>query len=86
MGCNCKNGYKSFEKYSDNGSDGDNGQEKLSFPLKILRIIMQMLFGIFCSAVIIVMVAPMLLYVFYCLITGSQAHFKLKNFSKKKGK
>ncbi len=85
MGCNCKNKYKSFEEIADgNGDEIDAKKEKLNFPMKILQIFMQLIFGIFCSVVIIIMIVPMLLYIIGCLITGKQAQFKLKKFGKKK--
>lgn len=83
MACNCKNKYKAMEKYADgNGDSGKN--EKLNPFMKILRILLQLVFGIFCGVVIIIMIVPMLIYIIGCLITGKEAHFKIKNFNKKK--
>lgn len=79
MGCNCKNKVKKLEKYSD---EGVYVETKLSFFQKILKILLQFVFGIFCGAVIIVMIVPVLLYVIFCLMTGNQATFKLKRLKR----
>lgn len=86
MACSCKNKFKQMEKYSDEGVSQHNSKEKLNPFKKILQILMQLCFGIFCSVVIIIMIVPMLLYIIICLITGKEAHFELKNYLKKKNK
>lgn len=83
MPCNCKNKYKSMEKYAD-GNGGSSKSEKLNPFMRILQILLQLVFGIFCGVVIIIMIVPMLIYIIGCLITGKEAHFKIKNFNKKK--
>lgn len=84
MACNCKNKYKKMEKYADGGSSQDNNGKKLNPFMKIIQILLQFCFGIFCGVVIIIMIVPMLLYIIGCLITGKEAHFRIKDFSKKK--
>lgn len=83
MPCNCKNTYKKMKKYADNGDLHEDGGKKLSPFMKILQILLQICFGIFCGVVIIIMIVPMLLYIIGCLMTGKEAHFKIKNFKKK---
>ena len=85
MACNCKNKYKTMEKYADGNNDGGKS-EKLNPFMRILQILLQLVFGIFCGVVIIIMIVPMLIYIIGCLITGKEAHFKIKNFKKKKYK
>lgn len=83
MACNCKNKYKKMEKYADSGSSQVNNEKKLNPFMKIMQILLQLCFGIFCGIVIIIMIVPMLIYIIGCLITGKEAHFKIKDFSKK---
>ena len=82
MACACKNKVKQMEKYSDGGSVSEE-KEKLNPFMHILKILLQLLFGIFCGVVIIIMIVPMLLYIIGCLITGKEAKFNLKRFKKK---
>lgn len=84
MACNCKNKFKKMEKYADNTASQSKNEKKLNPFMKILQILLQLCFGIFCGVVIIIMIVPMLLYIIGCLITGKEAHFRIKNFSKKK--
>ena len=83
MACNCKNKYKKMEKYADSVSSQVNNEKKLNPFMKIMQILLQLCFGIFCGIVIIIMIVPMLIYIIGCLITGKEAHFKIKDFSKK---
>ena len=86
MGCGCKSEISKFEKYTGYHSKGESGnnKEKLGIFSKIMKFFLQLFFGIFCGAVIIVMIVPMLLYIIICLMTGRQAHFTIKNLLKKK--
>lgn len=79
MPCNCKNKYKKAVEYADDGNSVQE-EEKLNLFSKILKILLQLCFGIFCGAVIIIMIVPMLLYIIGCLITGKNAHFNIKRF------
>lgn len=83
MACNCKNTYKKLEQYSE-GEVSKKENKKLNPFMKILQILTQVCFGIFCGVVIIIMIVPMLVYIIGCLITGRQATFKIRNFLKKK--
>jgi F0F1-type ATP synthase assembly protein I len=83
MSCNCKNKAKKMERYSEDTMNGDTKKIKNPF-LKILEILLQICFGIFCGIVIIIMIVPMLLYIIGCLITGKEAHFNIRNIFKKK--
>lgn len=84
MGCNCKNKAKGLEKYLDWTGDDALDEGKLSFFGKIMEILFQLLFGILCGAVIIVVMVPAMLYVTVCMMTGRQAHFKIKLPKKRK--
>ena len=84
MACNCKNKYKKMEKYADSGGSQVNNEKKLNPFMKIMQILLQLCFGIFCGIVIIIMIVPMLIYIIGCLITGKEAHFKIRNIFKKK--
>lgn len=81
--CNCKNKYKKMEKYADGSDSHQDSDKKLNPFMKILQILLQICFGIFCGVVIIIMIVPMLLYIIGCLMTSKEAHFKIKNFKKK---
>ena len=72
-----------MEVYADEVPSEGNSSKKNIFS-RIFQILMQLCFGIFCGAVIIIMVVPMLLYIIGCLITGKEAHFNIRNFSKRK--
>ena len=79
MGCNCKNKANAIaEKY------GDGSQEvgKRNPFMKIMEFVMQIAFGIFCGAIIIVMIVPMLIYVIFCIMFGKDASFRIKDFTK----
>ena len=71
-----------MEKYADGGKSIVS-EKKLNPFMKLLKILLQFAFGIFCGVVIIIMIVPMLLYIIGCLITGKEAHFKLKRLNKK---
>jgi hypothetical protein len=75
MGCNCK---KTVDKINEKYGDGGKDINKINPFLKILHFIMQILFGILCGAIIIVMIVPMLVYVIFCLMFGKQATFRIK--------
>lgn len=84
MGCACKNKIKNIEKYSD---DFSMVKEKPNFLKRIFQAILQMLFGIFVGAIIIVATIPLLIYIIGCIMFGKQATIMLnikKLFSKKK--
>ena len=49
---------------------------------KILIIFGRFLFGILCSLIIIVMAVPALMYVIFCMLTGRQARFRVRNLDK----
>lgn len=83
MSCNCKNKIKKMEAYSEVEVSKEE-KRKLNPFTKILQILLQLCFGIFCGVVIIIMIVPMLVYIIGCLITGRQATFKIRNFLKKK--
>lgn len=87
MACSCAKKAQMLERYDHERTGkpyNEKGDRKKLNPfMKILQILMQICFGILCSAVIIIMIVPMLLYIFICLITGRQAHFTIKNFLKK---
>ena len=81
MGCACKNKAKQIEKISEGYN---TPEEKHGIFYKILKFILQLGFGVLASAIIIVLIVPILLYVFICLMLGKQVNFNLKNFRKKK--
>ena len=79
MGCNCKNKANAIaEKYGD----GSQEVEKRNPFMKIMEFVMQIAFGIFCGAIIIVMIVPMLIYVIFCIMFGKDASFRIKDFTK----
>lgn len=85
MGCNCKNKYKGFEKLAYGGKSTDE-KKKFNWFEKILKVLLQIGFGILSGAVIIIMIVPMLVYIIGCLILGKEAHFNIKNITKKQKK
>lgn len=83
MSCNCNKKAKDFaEKYGD----GEITEHKLSFPLKIVKFIMQMLFGILVGAILIVMLVPMMLYIMVCIMFGLTPTIRIKDWTKKLNK
>ena len=79
MGCNCKN---KFEKINEKYGDGEKTVKKDNIFIKIIEFILQMLFGIFCGAIIIVMIVPMLIYIIISMMFGKQVVFRIKNPNK----
>ena len=81
MGCGC--GKKKLDeidkKYGDGGVETTS---KTNLFVRIIEFILQMLFGILCAVIIIVMMIPMLAYVIICMIFGKQPSFRIKNLSK----
>jgi len=76
MRCNCK---KKVDKINEKFGDGGKDSENEFFLLKVLRFIIQMLFGILCGLLIIVMAVPMLLYVIICMMFGKEPTFRIRN-------
>lgn len=79
MGCNCKN---KFEKINEKYGDGEKTVKKDNIFIKIIEFILQMLFGILCGAIIIVMIVPMLLYIIIRMMFGKETTIKMKNITK----
>lgn len=79
MACNCKKQLDHInEKYGDGGKDSD----KVNPFMKVIEFIAQIVFGIFCGAIIIVMIIPMLIYIIFCIMFGRQASFRIKHLNK----
>ena len=79
MGCNCKKTYDKMEKYSD-GYTGDKTDINSTL-LKVVNKIAQFFFGILVGGIVIVMIAPIVVFLIGCLIVGKEPNF---NFTKKK--
>ena len=80
MGCNC--GKNKIREINQKYGDGNDGDKKVSPLAKILDFMMQIVFGILCGAIIIVMVIPMLIYIVFCLMFGKDASFRIRNLDK----
>lgn len=65
---------------------GENGEEQHGLLWKIFTIPFQFLFGIVAFALIILMIAPMMVYLLFCLVTGREASFRLTKKGIKIGK
>ena len=76
MGCNCKSKTVVTSARLADGGPVDIGSDgKLSFLQRLLKFLLQMLFGIVCGAVIIIMTVPLLLYITACLMLGKGISF-----------
>ena len=83
MSCKCKKDYNAAMALSE---EPNEGSPKTNIFQKIAKILGQVVFGIIAFAVIIVMVVPFLLYVFFSLVTGKTAHVRLTRKGVKFGK
>lgn len=85
MACNCK---KKIEEIDKKYGDGNGNIVKNLNPLlKVLRFFAQLLFGIVCGAFMIVLVAPLLLYIIFCIMFGIEPMVRIidiRKFLKKK--
>ena len=78
MGCACK-------KKLNLPEETDN-KKPTNLLTRIIEFILQVCFGFVCSFLILVLIIPMLLYIFISLMLGKQASFnvnKLVKFLKK---
>ena len=82
MGCNCK---RKADAIAD-AAGGYQENEEHGWLWKIGMIPVQLVFGIICFALIIVMVVPFLLYLLFCLVTGSEANVRFTKKGIKLGK
>lgn len=81
MACNCKKKYDLIsEKYADEKGEDE---EKEGFLFKFFKIIFQIIFGIIVGCILIVMVIPLLVFVIFCLVTGTQPHIRIYNIRKR---
>lgn len=76
VSCNCKNRVK--PKYADGGELAVMPDAKSGIG-KIFRFLFQIVFGVFCFAVIIIAVIPFMLYLLVCLMLGKEARMTLFN-------
>jgi len=74
MGCNCK---KKIDTITEKYSDGEATEERQNIFQKIGGKIVQFIFGILFSAIIIVMTVPFLIFVCAGLILGKDININL---------
>lgn len=72
MACNCKKRLEKLTEYTDEPVFENEG----GLIWKALRWIGHLIFGIIAFALIIVMLVPFLLYLLFCLMTGTEAHIR----------
>lgn len=80
MGCNCKK--KINTKYVDNEEFGYTELKKISGFAKVGNAILQFLFGILISAIIIVGLIPACLYIIFSVCTGREMVARIPDTSK----
>lgn len=76
MGCNCKKDYDKMVGYSEDRQEIENTNEGIVG--RIFRILIQVVFGIFCGVILIFMAVPAVLYVTGCMMVGAQPKFKIR--------
>lgn len=79
MGCNCKKNIN--KKYIEGELDFEEAY-KISGFSKVVNAIFQFFFGLLISAILIVGIIPMLLYVIFSVCTGTNMSFKIPNLTK----
>lgn len=80
MACNCK---KKVDLINEKYGDGSQDYTWKNNPItKIIQFIAQIIFGIFCGAIIIVMIIPMIIYVIFCIMFGKEAKFRIRGLNK----
>ena len=72
MGCNCKKRIDKISEYADEPVVESGG----GWLKKVIYGMGHALFGIIAFGLIIVMVVPFLLYLLFCLVTGTDAHVR----------
>ena len=81
MGCNCKNKIaKIQEKYGNNGEPSNN------IIVKVFKIVLQAVFGLFLGCIMMIAAVPFVIYVTIGYMTGKSPSIdisKLINFKKK---
>lgn len=78
MSCNCKKKINVIDKkYGDVGNS--SGEEKLRPLLMVILFITQILFGLLCGAIMIVLIVPMIIYIIICLMFGRETKIRLIN-------
>ena len=78
MDCNCKNKFKSLEKYADDIEE----EHKNNIFEYIIQFIFKMAFGLLIGLILIVIVIPFLLYLIVCLMFKKEPSFRIINFKK----
>ena len=79
MSCNCK---KTVDKINEKYGDGIDKPKRTNPISKIIQFFAQMIIGLICGAIIIVMIVPMLIYVIICIMFGRQPKIRIKNPNK----
>lgn len=82
MGCNCKRKIDAVASYAGETAD-EVGTNLLT---RVGRFFAQMVFGIIAFALIIVMTVPFFIYLFFCLVTGTEARVRFTKNGIKIGK
>lgn len=83
MGCNCKKTKRTFKKYSDSEITSSELRGRSNFSLvnalkTILLYINQFVLGLVASALVIILIVPMILYLIVCLLFGLRPHIVVK--------
>lgn len=83
MGCNCKEKFNRYKSLSEDPVEDDG---KLGFFGRLFKFLFQMVFGIICGAIIIIVAVPALIYVIICLLFGLNPKFNISWLVRRKKK